>query len=447
MCSAGGFYFNLKNEEVSVDHKWFLERGYTEEQMFWAALHELSHYRDFHESPGDYMEYSFKYAAGKAKKFGDKMLEKIEQKFGATNPDVVTQMKKEQDTGSVGTMRAVDTIPYKIYCKFFNVLDDIYVNNEISRRAPRFSRSVGRSREAVRTLYREKLFPDADMSKYPRHLQFAYSLLRGDMVPDEDITVGEEVGEILNSKSVQYGGKEMTSVEFVNECLKAKGGDSIPIARRYTAIRYTLEPLFDELLMKDLEEWNPKLPEPGEPGGGEGGEPGGDPGGEPGKPGEPGRDPGIPRVINPFKEDEYDRNTPDQMDPDDIVDGIKEREEQQKEEERKKEEKKKFNNMTPQQKQEHNRKKEDRENEVTYGLPEGSMEDLRDMQKELSEEIREMSEFWECCCMCSVLFQMCIVSAEDTGAVPTLIWMLLSKSTRGYTPVIRTTYGFLNGWK
>ena len=203
------------------------------------------------------------------------------------------------------------------------------------------------------------------------------------MVPGEPAIVSDEVQEILDSKCITYDGMQMTPAEFVESALKGSGSQSVPVQQRYEAVRYTLEPIFDELLRKDLEDWDPKLPKKNDGKGGESDDGGGQGGGD-----------DFP-LEQPFEEDDYDRNSPDQMDEDDMIDQLKSREKQREKEEDDERDKKEWSNMTTEQKEEKLQEREDRANEVKYELPEGMMEPVRDIQKDLAKEIGAMSRFWE----------------------------------------------------
>src|SRR3989338_9677732 len=103
-------------------------------------------------------------------------------------------------------------------------------------------------------------------------------------------------------EKIQFQGKEYTAKEIVNEFITPKAGRDTKAGQRYFILQKTLEPIFERLLAKDLEEWNPEKPPEQK---GEGGE------GEPQE-----------GSANPFDQDyqEYKENNPDQIDPEDIED-------------------------------------------------------------------------------------------------------------------------------
>ena len=155
------FQIDYETGIVQLDSNWFFERGYNKEQILWAVFHELSHFRDF--------------ANDKEGLLGS--FEHIKQKADRLAKE--TGMDPE--------------LAYKTYHTLFNCLDDIYVNKVVSRRASYYE-SNRQGGKHVEDLYREKLFKDTDFTKVeqgdgsfaeiPRHLQFAFYLLRKAMLPE-----------------------------------------------------------------------------------------------------------------------------------------------------------------------------------------------------------------------------------------------------------------------
>ena len=82
------FYIDLENGEVNLAAQWFAERGYSREQILWAHLHELSHFRDLAEDPKRMME-NFDYMQMQSKKTGAVILAKWQEKYGASDPAFV----------------------------------------------------------------------------------------------------------------------------------------------------------------------------------------------------------------------------------------------------------------------------------------------------------------------------------------------------------------------
>ena len=417
-----GFFFDLMNKEVTLDYKWFHEQGYTEAEVLWITLHELSHYHDFTESPEDMLKYNVDHCIEKARGIGDHMLDILKEKFGDTHMDDIEALKREIPVGTKGgrKIRSIDQQGMKAYGTFFNIFDDVFVNNQVSRRAHPYNRTTGRHREIIADLYRHKLFPETNYTELPRHFQFLYTLIREEMVPDEQVEVSDEIQEILDEESIRWFGKMVTPKEFMNRAIKRTRANSATVQERYTALRYTLEPIFTDLLLKDLEDWEPTPPpdeeegEQGQEGGekgeqqdeqgqenGQGGEDGenqeqsqeGEDGGEDGEQQGGGGNP----FGNPWEKEyqNHSKHSPDQYNWDEMIDELEKRTEQKEEEEREQAEKGQWDNMTPEEKQKELAKRRDRDLEKENGLEGGAIETLRQMQGELRQHIQDLSEFWQ----------------------------------------------------
>ncbi len=266
---SDAFLIDFERGVVHIDTKWFAERGFSKDQVVWANLHELCHFRDLSEDP-EAMLGNFTYMREQAKRTAAIMMRKYEEKFAQTNPEYLDRVRQAeqlpqaaQGSQSRGKKREQMTpmqqAAYKMHHTFYNILDDIYVNNLVSRKAPKYEEKRAGGQE-VRRLYKEELFAECDYSKLPRHLQFVYSLLREEMIKDEQVTIGDEVKEVFERK-IQYHGKEYSVKAVVEKLIKPHGGRDTKPGQRYAVIRETLEPIFNELLGKDLEEWDPQSPE------------------------------------------------------------------------------------------------------------------------------------------------------------------------------------------
>ncbi len=130
------FYINLERGEVNLDTRWFADRGYTKEQILWACLHELEHFRDLAEDP-EGMKKTFEYMRVKAKSTGNKLANKWEEAFGKEDPEFIQKLKNKPPPSKQNPrpMSQVESTGYKIHDTFYNIFDDIYVNNSVRRRA------------------------------------------------------------------------------------------------------------------------------------------------------------------------------------------------------------------------------------------------------------------------------------------------------------------------
>lgn len=259
---SDGFYMLFEQKEVHMNTQWFFDRKFSDEQLIWATYHELAHFYDFAED--------HRAILGKFESIGQQAREtggKLAEKFRATIPPERTaefekyfeQQPMDPERPERGTMNRFEAQAYGIHHEFWNIMDDIYVNSLVAKRKPVYSKG-GAHTEDVKRLYREQLFKGNDLSNLPRHKQYMYALIRQVMVPDEDVLVNDEIRETL-ARTLKISGKEKTASEIVREYVQSPGSIGRKAGVRYLGIEVSLEPIFLELLSKDLEEWEPKLPE------------------------------------------------------------------------------------------------------------------------------------------------------------------------------------------
>lgn len=96
----------------------------------------------------------------------------------------------------------------------------------------------------VRTLYKERLFPENDLTDRPKHLQFMYAILRQAMVPDEEVTVDRAVQEEID---------KLRSVQGKDAIALATHPHQDPILALLISERY-IEPVINKLYEQDLKE-------------------------------------------------------------------------------------------------------------------------------------------------------------------------------------------------
>jgi hypothetical protein len=375
---GNAFFIDLEKGEVNLATQWFAEKGFSREQILWAVLHELSHFRDLAEDPKRMMAH-FETIRDRARQTGDVMMRKWEEKFGDSDPELIESLKRRRPVSRKDpskTMNAVEKAAYKIHHTFANVFDDIFVNASVSSRAPAYERGSSGG-EDVERLYREKLFNGTDYKKLPRHLQFLYSLLRKEMVPGEEVQITEDVDEAL-AKDIMFQGKSFTARQIVDLFLKPGKKKDTRAGERYFILRKTIEPIFIELLMKDLEEWDPEKPQKPEEGeSGEGGEQGqGDP--------------------NPFKQeyDEYEKNNPDQID-DEQVENWVEKTEDDKEEAAEREAKAKMDERkSPEERAAEAQGSKDEKWCAENNVSKAALNNFRRIEQEVAPYLDELSALW-----------------------------------------------------
>ncbi len=372
---GNAFKIDFESGKVHFDTKWFVEHGFTEDQITWAVYHELCHFRDLAEDPDGLMK-NFDYIRQQARETGRILEQKYETKFSQSDPDFVEKIKKQKPIDpkdpTKGTMSKCDISAYKYHHTFYNIFDDIYVNSLVAKKSPRYARD-SRSGGEVSRLYSEKLFTESDYTKIPRHLQFLYKLLREEMVPGEPVQVSPEVEQVLTNKII-FQGKTLTPKEIVDNFLKPISKKDTKASTRYFILKATLEPIFQQLLEKDLEELDPQKPDQkdGKDKTQEGGE-GGD--------GEPDAD--------PF-EDDYKDNLPDPLDENTVPGWIKKEKEKKEAEDKKKKEEAK----TPEQKEKEISEAIDKKWCAENGVSSDEFGEYLTVKNEIAPYLEELSELW-----------------------------------------------------
>lgn len=411
-------YINLDTGEVNLDTRWFAEKGCTETQILWACLHEVEHFLDLKRDP-EGMERNREHIIANAKKTGAAMMKKWEEQFGATHPEVIELLKKQQPVSKARpdiTLNAVEQAAFTIWHTFYNIFDDVFVNTEVPNRAPAFDPTAPNGTE-IESLYREKLFAGTDYTKAPRHLQFVYALLRQTMA-EESLTLGKDAQDVLD-QDLWYAGTKHSPGSFVDTHIRSHPSAPQPATVRYRLLQSHIEPLFGQLLEKDLLEWEPKLPEKQE-GKGKG----------KGK-GESGES--TPQA-NPFQHeyDEFQKNSPDQISEDDIQKWFSrhQEEEEKKEKERAKQE------QAPETKAAETAQDADAAFCEKYGIPPQEMNAFRQLENEVAPYLSELAQLWE-----SIIYgQSRAVSRGMVGHFPTGTELDIQKAIEEFPKLEETKF-------
>lgn len=192
------FAIDLEKGILYGDPKYFTEKGYSESKAFFAFLHEFEHFRELREL------------------LGEKGGEKIRKRH-------VDRIKRNQRT--------------KL---FDNIWDDVRMNRSVVSRAP--------SQSGVQSeLYRENLFPEHDFSNLPKHLQFAYALLRESMLANEKCIVSDDVrAELERLRAV----KNRSGVSLLDYASRP----DIPPSLRIKLQERLLEPIYEKFFQEDAEQ-------------------------------------------------------------------------------------------------------------------------------------------------------------------------------------------------
>jgi len=325
---AETFSIDLEKGRVILAAKWFWEQGYSLDQILWACFHELSHFCDLKSDPKSMLE----------------------------NFDYINSKGKEA----------------RAYRTFYNVFDDIFVNQLLANKAPIYE-AGSPGAEEIKKLYEKKLFERKDYRNIPRHLQFLYAILRKRMVPDEEIILDPEVQEIID-EGVKIWGEKYTFDEFLKKYISPTVStftkeENFP-EKRYKILRQKIEPIFTKLLAEDQEDPKFKKPRKGEPGEGK----------------------GEPNFDDYY--DEFDKKNPDQIDPEKIKEWAINEQEKNEEEERKKQEEKEEEAKTPQQRAKEVQQRMDGKFAQDHNIPLPLMKRFRRIETKINPYLEELSSLW-----------------------------------------------------
>lgn len=182
--------------EATYDPKFFEEKGYTPSQALFGALHELKCH-----------------------------LVETAELLNATG-------------GETAHKRLKTRIERKHWIRVWeNCRTDIKGNLAIMQFAPSLS-------EDVKTVYREKLWPETDLTDKPRHLQFMYAILRESMVPEEETKIDPTVREAIN---------KLRSVKDRDVISLATNPSLDPLSALRLSERY-IEPIIEEFYEEDFKD-------------------------------------------------------------------------------------------------------------------------------------------------------------------------------------------------
>lgn len=185
-----GWAFVQEKGLLYYDPGFFTDLGYSRAQAMTATLHELEEVREYVRAPSLFKK----------------------------------EFEREKETG----------FRYKI---LHNCLQDILINNTLGWRAPVHRRTIG-------TLYRERMFPEVDYTGEPKHLQFAYAILREAMLPDDRVVIDDAVRQRIEQL------KDFLGVDLI----ELIGEPGVEPQLRLEAVKRFVEPLFEELFEEDLQE-------------------------------------------------------------------------------------------------------------------------------------------------------------------------------------------------
>lgn len=252
-----GFAYYPEENKISYDLKVFIEKGMTPRQIVWSLCHEGGHFRDKRENPEVYLENFVNIRETAKEKITPVLEKKYREKFGESHPDIVDKITEQipidKNDSKKGTMNSLEAVAYEKLHRLYNILDDIYDNDLVENRSQQYAQGDGKTE--VENLYK-KLFPENNYQKLPRHLSFDL-LLRSEMVENEEHIPHPDAQKAFDEFS--FLGKDLSAL-IQSDLKYQKKGQSDP-GKRYRLIREMIEPLYLELLQKDLEEFDPPLPQ------------------------------------------------------------------------------------------------------------------------------------------------------------------------------------------
>lgn len=191
-----GWAINPETGEATYDPKFFEERGYTPSQALFGAFHEIKCHL------------------------------------------VETADLLNTTGGPQAHQRLKDRIKEKPRLHVWeNCRTDKKGNEAIMRFAPSLT-------DEVETVYREKLWPETDLSDKPRHLQFMYAILRTAMVPGERVQVDPMVAAAID---------KLRSVKGKDVIALATDTTQDPLLALRLSEKY-IEPVIEELYQEDLKD-------------------------------------------------------------------------------------------------------------------------------------------------------------------------------------------------
>ncbi len=200
------FAFDLKNNTIYLNSKFYKNLGFSDEKTSFATCHEIEHFLEKKQLLSE--------------KGGEKEFEKY--------------LKNIQKSKAFGLMD--------------NCVADVRENRTVVTKTHEgFS-------DIEKRCYKEDLFKEIDFTKEPKHIQFSYALIREARVPDEKCAIDPEVREKLQSlKDIK--GKDG------NNLFDVMTNPETPMSMRLKLQDRFIWPIIRELLDKDMKEAEKKRSE------------------------------------------------------------------------------------------------------------------------------------------------------------------------------------------
>lgn len=187
---------DLEKGTIYADPVWFSERGYTPADIDFAISHEVEHFRELREllsEPGGYKVWQGHRARVKAQR----------------------------------SLFVLD-----------DILDNIRVDRAVMDRRPS-KRATGRD-------LRARLQPK-DLTQYPKHLQFAQTILREATVPGERCAVADDVRAAIAALEALRAKDGRSVVDLL-------GDPRLPPSKRLALQERLFEPVYEKFFREDVQE-------------------------------------------------------------------------------------------------------------------------------------------------------------------------------------------------
>lgn len=193
------FAFDLEENTIFLNSRFYKNLGFSGEKTSFATLHEIEHFLEKKEMLGE--------------EGGEKTFERY-----------VKRVKESE-----------------AYSHMDNCVADVRENSAVVQKTTK-------SFEEIEVdLYKKDLFPEADFTGRPKHIQFSEALLRESRVPDEKCTVAPEVREKLDAL------KNMKTESGAN-FLDVLTNPAVPMSLRLALQNERIWPIVKELLEEDIKE-------------------------------------------------------------------------------------------------------------------------------------------------------------------------------------------------
>lgn len=192
-----GFAIDLEKGTLFADPRFFSEKGYSPQKAMVGFLHELEHLREMAELLGE--------------KDGAKAWQNQKARFRAKP-----------------RLQVLD-----------NCVADVRENRSIQDRAPA-------QKEILGSLYREDLFPENDLRDKPLHLQFAFAVLRDQMITEELVMTDPRVRAELDRLEQIRTKSGQPILGFITR-------PDLPPSLRLKLQEQFLEPVYEKFFTEDVE--------------------------------------------------------------------------------------------------------------------------------------------------------------------------------------------------